>query len=304
MSATADGETVHYFYDGVRRVQEVIEDATLTTQAEFVYGPDYVDEFVVQTRNDGQGGQQAFFVLQDANYNVVALLDTAGDVLEQYVWEPYGDLYRADESATPDIINRIGHQGLFLYLVTDGSTTIPIYYNRNRWYAPRMGRFLQFDPISSGSELLTVADWPASMVVSPIELDPISRFDETLNLYLALASNPASNRDVSGLFTLLGLGGGTALRLNLSGQQADAGASALSAIRGFVGLVNDRNQALSEFSNIAASPYDTNAIDFALAGYNRYQNVLLAATAGGACGHPIRKWDYPRYGVGEGASLR
>ncbi|NLX22277.1 MAG: hypothetical protein GXY55_11510, partial [Phycisphaerae bacterium] len=76
---------------------------------EYVYGPDYVDEFIVQTYNDGLGNQQPLFMLQDGNYNVVALLGQTGQVLEQYVWDPYGTPVVKHTSATPAPVNRVGH---------------------------------------------------------------------------------------------------------------------------------------------------------------------------------------------------
>src|SRR5207244_2699133 len=104
-------QTKEFFYDGVRRIQEVItrhlnavpvendelvavtddgdpgqpappppQQTGTWTDREYIYGPDYVDEFVCQIDRYGA----AIYMLQDANYNVVALLTPAGGVLEQY----------------------------------------------------------------------------------------------------------------------------------------------------------------------------------------------------------------------------
>ncbi|HOW71179.1 MAG TPA: hypothetical protein PKY77_11305 [Phycisphaerae bacterium] len=106
---TTDGlKTVHYYYDGVRRIQEVVDPSsptgTGTTRGEYVYGPDYVDEFVLQSYSlgSGQGDRQAkMYMLQDANYNVMALVDATGGVLEQYQWDPYGTLVSKQTTASP-----------------------------------------------------------------------------------------------------------------------------------------------------------------------------------------------------------
>lgn len=59
-------------------------------------------------------------------------------------------------------VNRVGHQGLFFDRF-DGSETAPVltpgasglYYNRNRFYSPALGRFLQRDPNETGMAILT-----------------------------------------------------------------------------------------------------------------------------------------------------
>jgi len=108
---------------------------------EYVYGPDYVDEFMAQFDRDGL----AIYILQDGNYNVVALVAgeghpdgsgtggsggggsggagilPVGTVLEQYTYEPYGALVAVetfdDFGGGPGsfrfAVNRVGHQGLF-----------------------------------------------------------------------------------------------------------------------------------------------------------------------------------------------
>ena len=101
--------TEHYYYDGVRRVQEVhnnpvfpvppgddegsMEEETSPTTAnvtwvdrEFIHTPGYVDEFVCETdRFD-----VPMYHIQDSNFNVVGLVDAAGGMLRQYTLDPYG----------------------------------------------------------------------------------------------------------------------------------------------------------------------------------------------------------------------
>ena len=132
-----------YYYDGVRRLQETTKtiitgsvpeqlapNGDPATGREYVYGPDYVDEVVAQIDDPGAsptGGDQprVIFILQDANYNVVALLGLpdpqtgAIPLLAQYSYEPYGGRTHADEPGiTADNDNPLGHQGLFFYRLT------------------------------------------------------------------------------------------------------------------------------------------------------------------------------------------
>ncbi len=65
------------------------------------------------------GADRPAWVIQDANYNLVALIDDSGAMLHQYTWDPYGqpvqiDRYDTGSSGAPQPFeNRIGHQGLF-----------------------------------------------------------------------------------------------------------------------------------------------------------------------------------------------
>jgi hypothetical protein len=104
---------------------------------------------------DTGSGPITYYYLQDANYNVVAVMSgTAAPavVLRQYTYEPYGAVVFADENHDENLpqplpINRIGHQGLFferLYVDPNDSLLEPtlspgavgLYYNRNRWLLP------------------------------------------------------------------------------------------------------------------------------------------------------------------------
>ncbi|MFN0136015.1 MAG: hypothetical protein ACKVS9_07845 [Phycisphaerae bacterium] len=205
-----------YFYDGVRRIAETVErpgvvylasldpldpnsalegieppveglpfvgqllvivyDASWD-QREYVYGPDYVDELWLQIERDGS----RTFTIQDANYNVVALLDDgqrfSGNslptgssstgpptVLAQYVYTPYGELLHLDlpvpaGAGTEDspYMNRVGFQGLFYenFYADDTQASMIVegrglYHARNRWYEPRTGTSTTADSARAG----------------------------------------------------------------------------------------------------------------------------------------------------------
>jgi hypothetical protein len=52
----------------------------------------YVDALILRDRDtDGDGTlDERLWVVQDANYNVTALLDNSGNVVERYVYDPFG----------------------------------------------------------------------------------------------------------------------------------------------------------------------------------------------------------------------
>jgi len=123
----------------------------------------------------------------------VALADTSGTVIERYDYNPYGkrqvyfstgpnngavnptdDSRRwslsgggtaAPPNGQPYGLNPIGHQGLM------HDETVDLVHNRARTLNPRLGRFMQRDPLG---------------------------YVDSMNLYAYLASNPLSSVDPSG----------------------------------------------------------------------------------------------------------
>ncbi|MHC4445532.1 MAG: RHS repeat-associated core domain-containing protein [Planctomycetota bacterium] len=218
-------QTEHYYYDGVRRIQEVTDrpavgqnPAATWTEREYVYGPDYVDEYILQVddpyTDPAEDEKQIIYMLQDANYNVVALLDTDGNVLAQYTYEPYGTRVFADEyfdhdsDQNPDLQEDqvVGHQGLFFYRLNFGQSslhpdTTGLYYNRNRWYNPQLGRFMQRDPNETGIILSALIMNGKSSVSLLGAFDPESHFGNGMNLYQYCLGNSITNIDPMGLMT-------------------------------------------------------------------------------------------------------
>jgi len=76
------------------------------TDREYVYGPGYVDEFILQIDRDGV----LLYMLQDANYNVVALVAggwTATPSMDQrFVYDGWNLLYEAEYASGEEVIVR------------------------------------------------------------------------------------------------------------------------------------------------------------------------------------------------------
>ena len=142
---------------------------------QYVWGARYVDNIVEIAVNtdpeDDEEGPQSnqclcedfYYPVQDANFNVVGLVDSAGTLLERYEYTPYGErtvykcsgsddtttsapLYesqRVEVSGQPQAYSLcdLGHQGLFL------DKEFSAYDNRRRVLSPPLARFLQRDPI-------------------------------------------------------------------------------------------------------------------------------------------------------------
>jgi len=169
---------------------------------EYIYGPEYVDEFIAQVN----ATSDLIYMLQDANYNVMALLDDQGVVLEQYQYDPYASLAIVDPLVPTPPINCVGHQGLFFDSFEGEGLTIDavgLYYNRNRWYSPTLGRFMQRDPNEAAQPIITALMMNGqTMNILFGVFNPEGHYSDGMNLYQYCGSNPVNNRDPSG--TLFG----------------------------------------------------------------------------------------------------
>ncbi len=201
--------TAAYYYDGVRRIQTRTLDVpadpnyAAATRRDYVYGPGYVDEFAAVIDNADDPNAVTTFVLQDANFNVVALVDPNGVVLTQWQYTPYGEPIVRDDLDPNAPETAMGHQGLFFYrLDGDGTAaaltpaSVGLYYNRARWYSPALGRFVQRDMNESGLPLplgFTMHGFtPESAAPS---LDVWLHLNDCLNLYCPGTGYPVRAQD-------------------------------------------------------------------------------------------------------------
>ncbi|MDR1383551.1 MAG: RHS repeat-associated core domain-containing protein, partial [Planctomycetaceae bacterium] len=157
------GSTViaSYAYDALnRRVKKVVGSETRlfyfnrqwqcvekyvgsTCNVRFVWGLRYVDDLVTYRKDSTD-----YYVLQDANWNVVALTNASGVVQERYTYMSFGKLNVFDASFVPKSASIFNLTRLFTGQVLDNETGLMLY--RNRVYHPMLGRFLQRDPIGYG----------------------------------------------------------------------------------------------------------------------------------------------------------
>jgi RHS repeat-associated protein len=90
----------------------------------------------------------AQFYCQDANYNVTAVVNSSGTVLERYSYSPYGEVtfLNPDFSlASSQYSSAIGNTHLYTGRERDPETGLQL--NRHRYYASHLGRWLTRDPI-------------------------------------------------------------------------------------------------------------------------------------------------------------
>ena len=191
-------ETRHYYYTQAHQIIEVRVDGTAAgdLHEQYVWGIRYVDELVLRDRDTTGNGSvdERLYALQDANFNVVAIVDDAGAVQERYRYTPYGRrtalnanfTVHADPQAGGHAF-AIGHQGLH----HDGEVSAGLIYNRARMLHPALGRFVQRDPTNQDS--------------------PGGGYQDGISLYQYVMGNPLATTDPTGMISYgnyCGPGGG------------------------------------------------------------------------------------------------
>jgi len=87
---------------------------------------------------------ETLYSLNDKNFDVVAIADNSGTILQRYVTTPYGQT-RFMNASFVNSSNTYDWEFIFQGLRTDKSTQL--IYNRYRDLDPLLGRFLQRDPL-------------------------------------------------------------------------------------------------------------------------------------------------------------
>jgi RHS repeat-associated protein len=97
------------------------------------------------TNGDGTLDER-LYVVQDANYNVTAIFDNSGNVVERYVYDPFGQVTVLDAGW---VKRSAGSQFAWQYLHQGGrfDATSGLYHFRHRDYSPTLGRWTGLDPI-------------------------------------------------------------------------------------------------------------------------------------------------------------
>jgi RHS repeat-associated protein len=99
-----------------------------------------------------------YYFLQDAQRNVVAVLDSAGTINNTYKYTPYGEAIATTEAVTNP----------FRYKGRDWDAEARLYFMRARFYDPLLGRFISDDPIGLAGGIIRPHSSAASRSIGAI----------------------------------------------------------------------------------------------------------------------------------------
>ena len=96
------------------------------------------------------GPSGTYYFLTDANYNVTAVLNSSGAVIERYVYSAYGTatVYSPDYSTTYSA-STVGNTVLFAGMWVDPTTGLA--RTSSRWYNTVLNTFMTSDPAQQGT---------------------------------------------------------------------------------------------------------------------------------------------------------
>ena len=130
--------TTHDFiYDGW---QEIAEYANGKPVREFVFGQKLDEPIAMLDFKENQTEAETYFYQTDRLGSVTGLTDRSGAVVARYRYDAYGDLVKDKETAEK-VSNPFRYTGRYF----DEETGL--YYYRNRYYSPELGRFITKDPL-------------------------------------------------------------------------------------------------------------------------------------------------------------
>ncbi|QJW98452.1 RHS repeat-associated core domain-containing protein [Frigoriglobus tundricola] len=172
VTVTASGTTTDLFYSNQGQALEEMVSGSAT--ARYVWSPVYVNAMVLRDNATGSPGtlNQRLWVQQDANWNVTALANGSGVVVERYVDSPYGVLTIYNAGYTSTLTSSAygwvyGFQGM-RYDATSGLNE-----SESRFYSPTLQRWVTMDPTGFAAK--------------------------DMNLYRFVTNDPTNTTDPSGL---------------------------------------------------------------------------------------------------------
>src|SRR5262249_14076884 len=133
--------------------QVVEERVSGAAKAQYVWSPVYVGALIYRDRDtDGNGTlEERLWVEQDANWNVTALVDILGNVVERYEYDPYGSV----TVLAPDWTTRSSsnYDWRYLWQGQRFDPTSGLYATLTRDVSPTLGRPLEADPLGLGPDV-------------------------------------------------------------------------------------------------------------------------------------------------------
>ena len=136
MRGAGGDEAISYIYDGDQIIAEY--DASNNLITKYIYGTG-IDEPIQGLSPTGT--VPAWYYHFDGLGSVTSLTDSAGIPLENYSYDVYGR-----SGNTSGLGNR------FMFTGREYDNETGLYYYRERYYSPAIGRFLQTDPLGATDE--------------------------------------------------------------------------------------------------------------------------------------------------------
>ncbi|MBI1746624.1 MAG: hypothetical protein HYR55_08555 [Acidobacteria bacterium] len=166
----AGGVTTNYLYSGWNVIEERVNSVPVAT---YVYGRNLADVLAME-----RGGQQYYYHANSMG-TIEALTNAAGAIVERYLYDAYGGARFFDGGGSERSGTTVGNSYLFTAQRWEAESAV--YDYRARQYHPRLGRFMQRDPLGyvAGANLYEyVRSSPTHFT------DPYGLYEEDMHFYM------------------------------------------------------------------------------------------------------------------------
>lgn len=172
----------HFYYSDQWQVLEERLGSNTTADRQYVWGLRYIDDLVLRDSTS-----ERLYALQDALFNVVALTDDEGDVVERFAYQPYGESLPLNPDYTT--YNGTTYQWTYRFTGRELDLETGLQINRMRYLHLQLGRWLTRDPIGYDGSKWNLYEYVSSQVT--VEKDPSGLNDLAEGLAcLAACGNP------------------------------------------------------------------------------------------------------------------
>jgi len=187
-------ETRHYYYTNEWQIVEERVGASTTPDRQFVWGVRYIDDLICRDRSTTVTLDERLYSLADANWNVTAVVDTTGSVVERIEYDPYGATAVLTPTFTARTTSNYVWETIYCGYRWDAASLFSVRY---RVYHPRFGTWTTRDPSGYAARSLGLYEYVSSIpivLVDPLGLEEldltISFVEDMVTATAALAVNP------------------------------------------------------------------------------------------------------------------
>jgi RHS repeat-associated protein len=149
---TRSGTTTDLFYSDQWQVLE--ERVGSDVKKSYVWSLVYVDAMIARDRDTDANGSldERLYSIHDANFNVVALVETSGAVVERFAYDAFGVF----SVLTPAWGSRGSTSYDWIYLHQGGRWDLDggVFSFRHREYSPELGRWMTNDPMGTSFSIM------------------------------------------------------------------------------------------------------------------------------------------------------
>jgi RHS repeat-associated protein len=136
------GAITKYYLDGAREVEE--RDGSDSVQATYVFG-NGIDEVLQMQR-----GANTYYYHENSLGSISHVTDSSGNIVEKYDYDPFGQVTIRNSSDV--IISNSNISNHFMFAGRRLDPVTGLYYYRNRYYDPSLGRFISQDTIGNWTD--------------------------------------------------------------------------------------------------------------------------------------------------------